>query len=156
MSPGEWATAERHWKLARNCSLAPKQLWLVFVALSMVSLAVAVFFWLMGAPMVMPFACLELAALGVAFFSYARHAGDAEWIAIEGDQLRVARCHGGRWSYWQACRLWVRVGLSQNGLVELSAAGRSLQLGALASSGHRQRVVKEVRQALLARATAAV
>ena len=41
---GECLSASRHWKLARNCSLAPRQLLLVFVALSMLSLTVAVFF----------------------------------------------------------------------------------------------------------------
>jgi uncharacterized membrane protein len=126
---------------------------MVFAALSMLSLMVAVFFWLMGAPWVMPFACLELAALGVAFVVYTRHAGDAEWIAIQGDQLLVHCCHGGRWTQWQAGLVWLRVGLAPNGLVELKAAGQGLQVGALASSGQRQKLVRELRSALVAQAT---
>jgi uncharacterized membrane protein len=129
---------------------------MVFVALSVVSLTVAVFFWLMGAPWVMPFACLELTALGVAFVVYTRHAGDAEWIVIQGDQLLVHRCHGGRWTQWQAGLVWLRVGWAPNGLVELKAAGRCLQLGALASNGQRQKLVQELRGALLAQTVVAV
>jgi uncharacterized membrane protein len=146
----------RHWKLARNCSLAPRQLLAVFVALSMLSLTVAVFFWLMGARLVMPFACLELTALGVAFVVYTRHAGDAQWIVIQGDQLLVRCCHGGRWTQWQAELVWLRVGWAPNGLVELKTAGRCLQLGALASSGQRQKLVQELRGALAAQTAAAV
>ena len=151
---GECLLANRHWKLARNCSMAPGQLLMVFVALSMLSLTVAGFFWLMGARWVMPFACLELMALGVAFVVYMRHAGDAEWIVIQGDQLLVRRCHGGRWTQWQAGLVWLRVGLAPNGLVELKAAGRCLQLGALAGSGQRQKLVQELRGALAAQAAA--
>lgn len=141
-------SAGPHWKLARHCSLAPRQLLWVFVLLSMLSLTVAVFFWLVGAPWVMPFACLELLALGVAFVVYARHAGDAEWIALQGEQLRVARCQAGRWTYWQASRWTVRVGLSQNGLVELRAAGQCLELGALVNTAQRGQLVQALRQAL--------
>jgi uncharacterized membrane protein len=129
---------------------------MVFVALSMLSLTVAVFFWLMGARWVMPFACLELMALGVAFVVYTRHAGDAEWIIIQGDQLFVRRCHAGRWTQWQAGLVWLRVGLAPNGLVELKAAGQCLQLGALTSSGQRQKLVQELRGALAAQVAAAV
>jgi uncharacterized membrane protein len=154
-SPAELSSVRRQWKLARNCSLAPKQLLMVFVALSMLSLTVAVFFWLMGARWVMPFACLELTALGVAFVVYTRHAGDAEWVVIQGDQLLVRRCHGGRWTQWQAGLSWLRVGLGPNGLVELRAAGRCLQLGALASSGQRQKLMQELRGALVVQAAAA-
>jgi uncharacterized membrane protein len=149
-------SASQHWKLARNCSLAPRQLLVVFVALSMLSLTVALFFWLMGARWVMPFACLELMALGVAFVVYARHAGDAEWIVIQGDQLLARRCHAGRWTHWQAGLVWLHVGWTPNGLVELKAAGRSLQVGALASSGQRQKLVQELRGALMAQTAAAV
>lgn len=146
----ECMPTSRYWKLARNCSLAPRQLLVVFLALSMLSLTVAVFFWLMGARLVMPFACLELTALGVAFVVYTRHAGDAEWIAIQGDQLLVRRCHGGRWTQWQAGLVWLRVGWAPNGLVELKSAGRCLQVGASASNGQRQKLVQELRAALVA------
>ena len=104
----------------------------------------------------MPFACLELMALGVAFVVYARHAGDAEWIVIQGDQLLVHCCHAGRWTQWQAGLVWLRVGLAPNGLVELKAAGQCLQLGALSSSGQRQKLVQELRGALEAQAATAV
>jgi uncharacterized membrane protein len=149
-------SAKTHWKLARNCSLTPKQLLVVFVALSMLSLTVALFFWLMGARWVMPFACLELGALGAAFLVYARHAGDAEWVALRGDQLLVRRCHGGRWSQWQAELAWLRVGWAPNGLVELRVAGRSLQVGASASNGQRQKMMQELRAALVDQAAAVV
>jgi uncharacterized membrane protein len=64
------------WVLKRNCSMAPGQLFGLFLALCVVSLGIASFFWFQGAKLVMPFAWLELIAVGGAFLVYARHAAD--------------------------------------------------------------------------------
>jgi uncharacterized membrane protein len=60
------------WTLRRNCSLAPSQLVRFYVGLCIVSLAIASGFWLMGATLIMPFAWLEIAVLGLALMIYAR------------------------------------------------------------------------------------
>jgi len=64
--------------MRRNCALTPCQLAVWFAAVSSLSIAVATFFALAGAWMVLPFAFLEVAALGIAFVVYARHAADFE------------------------------------------------------------------------------
>jgi hypothetical protein len=45
---------------------------------------VGTFFWFQGAVLILPFAWLELAAVGVAFVVYARHAADGEHILLQG------------------------------------------------------------------------
>src|SRR5256885_14032271 len=83
-APGEWAV---EWKLKRNCSLAPRQLLGFYSALCALSLVVATAFWWAGARMVMPFAWLELLAVGAAMLVYARHATDNESIALRAGRL---------------------------------------------------------------------
>lgn len=66
------------WLLKRNCSVTPAQLVRLFASLCVVSLGIATLFWFQGATLVMPFAWLELVAVGLAFMVYARHARDGE------------------------------------------------------------------------------
>ena len=77
------------WLLRRNCSVTPGQLAGLYVSLCIVSLGIAGFFWSQGVPMVLPFALLELAAVGAAFWVYARHATDGERIVLQGAHLVV-------------------------------------------------------------------
>ena len=66
------------WFLRRNCSVTPRQLGWLYLSLCIVSLAIGTGFWLQGAKLVLPFAWLELMAVGAAFVVYARHARDGE------------------------------------------------------------------------------
>ena len=88
---GGWAM---QWLLKRNCSLAPRQLLWFYVVLSGLSLGIAVGFWLHGATLVMPFAGLEVLAIGVALLVYARHASDCESIRLQGGSLTVEHACG--------------------------------------------------------------
>src|SRR5690606_31880073 len=63
-----------HWFLRRNCSVTPTQLGWLYASLCAVTLAVAAAFWFRGAVLILPFAGVELAAVGIAFLAYARHA----------------------------------------------------------------------------------
>ena len=65
-----------HWLLRRNCSMTPAQLVVFYLTLSAWSLAIAGAFWWRGATLVMPFAGIEILAVGAALLVYARHAGD--------------------------------------------------------------------------------
>ena len=84
------------WFLRRNCSVTPSQLAWLYASLCLVSLAIGGGFWLRGAPLVLPFAWLELAAVGVAFLAYARHATDGEMIELQEGRLIVELENGGR------------------------------------------------------------
>ena len=52
--------------MARNCSFTPGSLLGVFVALCGVSLGIALAFWWLGAPAVLPLAGVELLLVGTA------------------------------------------------------------------------------------------
>lgn len=77
------------WMLKRNCSMSPRQLGLVYLAICATSLLVAIFFAVSGAWYVLGFALVEQFGVGIAFLLYARHATDREHIALEENCLLV-------------------------------------------------------------------
>ncbi|WP_119153785.1 DUF2244 domain-containing protein [Caldimonas tepidiphila] len=143
----EWSA---QWLLKRNCSIAPRQLLCVYLGLSVVSLAIASFFWLQGARLVMPFAWAEVLALGAALVVYARHACDRELIAIARGRLTVEWTVANHTERVEFAAAWVRVdpGRDERSLVELSGEGRCVAVGRHLRPALRRRLVVELRAAL--------
>lgn len=80
----------REWTLKCNCSTSARQLGFSYLVLCLVSLLLALIFAARGASYVLAFAMLELAAVGFAFFLYARRASDRERVALIDNYLLVA------------------------------------------------------------------
>ena len=138
------------WLLKRNCSFAPGQLLGVYATLCAVSLMIAVGFWVIGAPLVMPFAGIELIAVGLALLVYARHAADRETLRLEAGRLSVECALGGRTERAEFVPSWVRVE-PQHGdhsLIELSGQGRSIAVGRFVRPELRRALADELRAAL--------
>ena len=107
-------------------------------------------FWSQGAVLVMPFVGLELLAVGVAFWIFARHASDGERISLEGSRLVVELESGGRLQRAEFNRDWVRVEPKNGGrsLIQLSAQGRSVEVGRYVLPELRSALAREIRMAL--------
>jgi uncharacterized membrane protein len=144
---GEWSV---EWKLKRNCSLAPRQLLGWYSSLCVLSLAVASYFWWIGARMVMSFTGIELLAVGAAMLAYARHATDNESIALSGDRLTVEHATGSRVERVEFEPQWVRVEPQEGdgSLVELSGQGRRIAVGRYVRPELRRQLADELRMAL--------
>lgn len=140
------------WLLKRHCSITPAQLGWLYVSLCMVSLGIATFFWLQGATMVMPYAWLELVAVGAAFLVYARHAGDGEKIVLQDGQLVVELETAGRTQREEFNREWVRIEPKDGdgSLIEVSGQGRSVRVGRHVRPELRPALAREIRLALRA------
>lgn len=139
-----------HWLLKRNCSVTPTQLGWVYASLCVLSAGIAAFFWMLGAPMVMPFAGLELAAVGFAFLAYARHATDGERISLTEARLVVERETAGRLERAEFRREWVRVEpvVGDGSLIRVSAQGKSVEVGRFVRPELRPALATEIRRAL--------
>ena len=139
-----------HWFLGRNCSVTPAQLGWLYASLCVVSLGIAAFFWFQGAVLVLPFAWLELAAVGVAFIVYARHAADREHITLSGRRLVVELENAGRLERAEFNRDWVRVepGVDDRSLIEVSGQGRRMNVGRYLRPELRPALAQEIRRAL--------
>jgi len=140
----------REWILKRNCSIAPRQLAMVYAALCAVSLTVAVLFTLRGAWYILGFAVLELAAVGLAFFHYGRHATDRERIVLSEDTLLIELIQAEQVSPYRLNPRAARVGLpaSHRGLIVLEAADVKVEIGRFVTSWRRREFARELAQAI--------
>ena len=139
-----------HWFLKRNCSVSPAQLGWLYASLCVVSLTIGTFFWFQGALLILPFAWIELAAVGLAFLAYARHAADGEHISLQGRSLVVELENAGRLERAEFHRDWVRVEPSADdrSLIELSGQGRRVNVGRFLRPELRPVLAQEIRRAL--------
>jgi uncharacterized membrane protein len=138
------------WSLKRNCSVTPAQLGWLYASMCVVSLGVAAFCWLQGATLVLPFAVLELIAVGAAFLAYARHATDSERIRLLKGRLVVEQVEAGRTKRCEFAREWVQVeprgGSDQ--MIEVRGGGQSVRVGRFVRPELRPVLAMEIRQAL--------
>lgn len=120
------------------------------MSLCVISLGIGTAFWAQGATMVLPFAWLELVAVGVAFLVYARHAGDGERIFLAGRQLVVELENAGRLERAEFRRDWVRVEpcADDSSLIELSGNGQRINVGRFVRPELRPELAREIRMAL--------
>lgn len=115
-----------------NCSMAPSSLFRVFLGVGAVSAAIAGVWALAGAWLVVPFAGLELGALGLAFLLYGWRVGDFERVRLSGGVLRVEIRESGGVVVHEFPALWSRVDVMDVGgrpAVWVSAQGRKVRLG---------------------------
>lgn len=144
--------SQRGWRfeMRRNVSTTPHQMLAAYGLLCALSLVVAAGFWWQGVAMVGLFAGVELAAIGVALWLVARHAGDRELITLSGRELAVEQHCGPGVSRTSFRTEWVRVEpLCDDGsLVELSGEGRSVRVGRHVRPELRVALAQELRRAL--------
>jgi uncharacterized membrane protein len=138
------------WLLRRNCSLAPRQLFAFYASLCFILLAIALFFWRVGAPLVLPFAGIELLAVGVALLVYARHATDRESMILRPGRLSVECRLGRRTERAEFAQAWARVEPRHDdrSLIEISGEGRHIAVGRFVRPELRPALADELRAAL--------
>ncbi len=122
----------------------------MYASLCLVSLGIGTAFWFQGAKFVLPFAWIELIAVGAAFLVYSRHATDGERIYLTGPQLVVECDNGGKVERAEFRREWVRVEprSGDGSLIELSGQGRSINVGRFVRPELRPVLAREIRMAL--------
>jgi len=140
----------QEWLSKRNCSLAPRHLALIFASLATASLGIAVAFASIGAWMVLPFAGIEVLALGTAFVVYARHAADYERIVLSRDCLMVETSRAERLSQKRCAPAWIRVeynGARQE-LIGLVTSGQRIEVGRFVPESERTDLAMQLRAQL--------
>lgn len=145
------------WLLKRNCSISPQRLLQVYGLLCAVSLGVATLCWSLGATLVMPFAWLEMGALGLALWVHGRHVGDRERIAWRQGCVTVETTDGSSAQRVEFGPGGVRVATVGGGeaLIELSSRGLHVSVGRHTRPELRPLLAKELRDVLGSRPAAA-
>ncbi len=141
---------QAHWLIKRNCALSPRQLGCCFGALAALTLSISGLFALQGAWLLLPFAGLEAAALGLAYLVYARHAADYDRIEVDRERVLVERASGGRTARVEWRSGWVRVayGGGRREPIRLIAAGSEVAVGRFVPDGSKEQLVRELRASL--------
>lgn len=136
------------WEMRVNCSMSPRGLMVAMVGMGCVSMLIGVLFWAMGAPLVLPFAFVEMLCLATALLMYAGRATDGDVVELVDAELRVTVTRRGRdtRSVWPAARTSVRC--DRSGRIELASSGRSLHIGGCLRPERRRAMVEDIRGAL--------
>lgn len=142
------ADAGPNWSLQRRCSLTPAQFGAFFLALGLVSMLVAVFFWSLGARVITLFAGAEIAVVGLAFAWHALHAADGEHLHLHEGHLQVVRRQGLQVRHEQWPLAGLRAGLAVDGSIELGRYGRRALIGREADRAQCGRVLADLRRLL--------
>lgn len=140
----------RDWIIRRNCSITPRQLVLVYSALSTTCLLVAIFFALRGAWFILGFAVLEIFALGGAFLLFARHATDRERIVLTDDCLLVELVRREEVKQYRLDPHATRVEspAASGALIELQSNGVKVEVGQFLTEWKRRELARELKSAL--------
>lgn len=133
----------------RHCSsLDWRLLHLVFGSLALFSVLVAAAFAAAGAWLIIPFAGLEIVALGVAAWWTFRREGDFERLAFDGDRILVEIREQGLSRQFEFNRCWARLVTGRAGAVALRSHGREIAIGRFCGEESRQELAREVRSRL--------
>jgi uncharacterized membrane protein len=135
----------------RNCSLAPLPLCALFLALASVSLAIALAWGLgAGAWPVIPFAGMEVVALGAALVWHARRVGEFERISLQDGLLVVEVAEQNRLLRHEFNPRWARVDVAtgRDTKLTLRSHGRELEIGRHLDGTRRRRLAADLRRLL--------
>jgi len=147
------AAPVRSWVFKPNCSLTPRQLAGFYLSIVLLTLGIAAGFCLFGLWIVLPFAGIELLAVGIALLVYARHAGDYERIELRGRELTVVVVRGSREYSFRFNPGWTKVSLPSPGdLLRLESGPTWVAVGRYVTAPVRERLVYELRRAFAAAA----
>ena len=119
--------------------------------ISTVSLSIAGWFAWLGAWFILPFAGLELTALGFALYLVSVRGLDKETVSIEGDKLEICK---GRWRIDSTTcmqRCWVQVRLEPAShawypsRLMIGSHGKSTEIGSFLGRVEKERLAREIR-----------
>ncbi|MBX3622038.1 MAG: DUF2244 domain-containing protein [Rhizobacter sp.] len=138
------------WRLARNCSLTPRQTLCAWAPLVGVCLVFAALFHLLGFGWIAVFCLVEVAAVAAALLAYARHARDGDTLVLQGDTLTVEQQHGPATQCTQLQASGVRVAAAHepDRVLVLCHGGRRIEVGREVSADRRSLAERELRAAL--------
>lgn len=125
----------RRFLIRPNCSLPWRQVVRFYLGMLLVSFGIATGFALQGAWPILPFAGLEMLALGVALYIVARRATNWQEISINGDRINIVDHERGREQVRSFQRAWAQV-IHEDAAIKghpsrlsIRSHGRSVELG---------------------------
>jgi uncharacterized membrane protein len=137
-----------------NNSLGTTGKIIFFMVVCLVSVGLAIRFWLLGAWLVMPVVLLEMIVLGVAFYLVDRAARDIETIDLSEDSLKVTRSVKSVVDEWRFQPYWVQVVLRSDRIawypshLSLRSHGKSIEIGTCLTDEEREELSLNLKEGL--------
>ncbi len=125
-----------------------------YAGIAIVSMGIAIAFAMQGAWLILPFAGLEMLALGIALYVVARRAASWQEIAIESDEIRVVDHSVKKVKKLSFQRAWVRVLLEEAAITGhpsrllLGSHGRHVEIGHCLNEEEKRHLVVQLRRAV--------
>jgi uncharacterized membrane protein len=126
-------------------SLDLRLLLTVFGSLALFSVVIAAGFAMAGAWLIIPFAGVEIAALGAAMWMILRRAGDFERLVFSGDRILIEVRERGLAQQHEFHRVWARLVTGEAGSVALRSHGRTVEIGRYCGAEGRRALAQELR-----------
>lgn len=131
-------------QIAPNCSLRPRAAVLFFASICLVSFAIAGTLALLGMWPILPFAGLEMLALGWALHASLRRRHHTQTILLTDDLVRVETRSGSHCEQIEFTRHWAQVKLRRADIrmhpsrLTIESHGRSYEVGGFLNEEERQ------------------
>lgn len=145
------STSSEKFVIRPNRSTTGKGIALLLLGVGTITIGVAVRFWLIGAWMVMPFAILEMLALGYAFVAVERKTRFCETIELDEETVSVVQKNWNATNEWKFPTYWVKVILDFDSSgwyasrLYLRSHGKLLEIGACLNEEVRQELTQHLR-----------
>lgn len=134
-----------------NRSLPVAGIALLFTAISVWALTIGVGFALAGMFMILPFAGLEVAVVGLLCRWFYRHVDDCELVTIDADRVHVMKRRGKAVTRYDFPRHWLRIRWDREapgGTLRVGSHGRFITLGDEINDGDRALLAQELQRLL--------
>ncbi len=137
-----------------NCSLPWRGVVRFYIGMVVVSFGIAILFALKGAWLILPFAGLEMLALGAALYVVARRGTCWQSVSINDDRIEVIDHDTNSDRRQTFHRAWTQVRLEQariNGYpsrLTIGSHGRAIEIGRYLADAEKENLALELRQAM--------
>lgn len=140
-----------HWVIQPNCSLPWRVAVRVYIAITVCCLGIGVAFALHGFWPVLPFAGLEVAVLGAAFYLCHQRAMTREVISVSGDVVIVEKGRREPEHRWECPRAWAQVRLEPSAVnwypsrLTLAYHGKRVEIGHFLNEQERRSLAADLK-----------
>lgn len=137
-----------------NRAMPWQQIMLIYFLISTVTIIIALGFFSQGFTLILPFAGLELTALGVVLYISAWRSNIKEVVCVADDKIRIEIGHNTAEKVFEIDRTWAQVVLQRSwnnwypSRLLLRSHGRQLEIGKFLNEQERQRLAIELKKIL--------
>jgi len=128
------------------------QLVWIYSAIASFTIGVALGFFSQGLTLILPFAGLEVVALGVVLYISAWRGGVKEVISVTGDKIRIEIGHDVPEQHHELKRVWAQVVLERSwnnwypSRLFIRSHGQQVEIGRFLNEAERQGLAKELQK----------